>query len=234
MEMAARKGGAGVARDYLSMGSHGTETTHLDALSHVWGADGLWGGANPQEAIQFDGAKWGGIEHWQTGIFARCVLLDVPAHRGQPYVTSDEPVTAAELQTILEASGTSIEPGDAVAVYSGRDHWDEENPPYGSDAVHADDSRRPGLDVSCLKFIRNHDVSTLAWDMTDNRPIAFGLAYGVHAAIYAYGVALIDSSNLGDLARECADQERSEFLLVVAPLHLRGATATPVNPLAIL
>lgn len=234
MEKAARKGGAGVARDHIAMGSHGTETTHLDAISHVWGGDGMWGGADPHEAIQFDGARWGGIEHWSNGIFTRCVLLNVPEHRGTGYVTSDEPVTGSELQAILQESSQEIQPGDAIAVYSGRDRWDQENPPYGSDAVHADDSNRPGLDVSCLKFIRNHDVSTLAWDMTDNRPIGFGLAYGVHAAIYAYGVALIDSSNLGELARECQQLRRTDFLLTVAPIVLRGATATPVNPIAVL
>lgn len=234
LEKAERKGGAGVARDHIAMGTHGTETTHLDAISHVWGGDGMWGGADPHRAIQFDGSTWGGIEHWSAGIFARCVLLDVPRFRGVPYVTSDAPVTGAELQEILLDQDGEIRPGDAIAVYSGRDNWEMENPPYGADAVHADESNRPGLDVSCLKFIRNHEVSTVLWDMTDNRPIAFGLAYGVHAAIYAYGVALVDSSNLGDLARQCARLERTDFLVTVAPIVLRGATATPVNPIAIL
>ncbi|HEX5465519.1 MAG TPA: cyclase family protein [Candidatus Limnocylindrales bacterium] len=233
MEKGRRKAGAGVARDYLTLGSHGTTTTHLDALSHVWDGDGLWGGADPDEAIQFDGARWGSIEHWRTGFFTRTVLLDVTAHRQAPYVTVDRPVVAAELEATLAETGLQLQPGDAIAVYSGRDRWDEDQPPYGSDSAKADESTRPGLDVSCLKFLHEHDVSLLAWDMTDSRPIAFGLAYGVHAAIYAYGVALIDSSELGQLVRTADRLGRRDFLLVVAPLYLRGGTATPVNPIAV-
>jgi kynurenine formamidase len=234
MERGERKDGAGVARDFIGMSSHGTNTTHFDALSHVWDDDGLYGGVAADDAIHIDGAKWGGIDQWRGGIFTRGILLDIPRHRAADYVTRDRPVSAEELQAALEASGASLQPGDALVVYSGRDRFDLENPRYGSDAAVADESNRPGLDVSCLKFLRAHDCSTLVWDMTDSRPIAFDMAYGVHAAIYAYGMALIDSAELGELAATCRELGRPEFLFTAAPLYLVGGTATPVNPTAVL
>jgi kynurenine formamidase len=234
MERAARAGGAGVARDFIAMASHGTSTTHIDALAHVWDGDGLYGGADPDEAIRFGGSTWGGIDMWRDGIVTRGVLLDIPRTRGGAYVTRERPVTAEDLQAAADLAGVEPQAGDAIVVYCGRDLWDAEQPRYGSDASNADDSRRPGLDVSTLKFFRHYDATVLAWDMTDHRPIAFGLAYGVHAAIYAFGMVLIDSVDLTNLVARCRQLERSTFLFVAAPLYLRGGTATPINPIAIL
>ena len=47
------------------------------------------------------------------------------------------------------------------------------------------------------------------------------------------GLWLIDNGNLEDLARACAERNRWEFLLTVAPLRLKGVTGSPVNPIAV-
>ena len=73
-----------------------------------------------------DGATWGSIEHWKEGIMTRGVLLDVPKHRGEPYVTYDKPVHGWELEDIAKEEGIELEPGDALAVYSGREKWNED------------------------------------------------------------------------------------------------------------
>jgi len=39
--------------------------------------------------------------------------------------------------------------------------------------------------------------------------------------------------NLEDLARACAERNRWEFLLTVAPLRLENVTGSPVNPIAL-
>ena len=60
-------------------------------------------------------------------------MLDVPRHRGVPSVTHDRPVHGWELEDIVRARGLTLEPGDAVCVYSGREAWQAANPerPYG-------------------------------------------------------------------------------------------------------
>ena len=100
------------------------------------------------------------IHHWKDGIVTRGVLLDVPRHRGEPFVTTDRPVHGWELEDIAREEGVTLEPGDALVVYSGRENWDKENPAWGS--IPGD---RPGLHASCLKFIRDSDCTVLAWDM---------------------------------------------------------------------
>ena len=46
------------------------------------------------------------------------------------------------------------------------------------------------------------------------------------------GLALLDWPRLTDLLAACARYDRAEFLLTVAPLRMRSATGSPVNPIA--
>ena len=55
----------------------------------------------------------------------------------------------------------------------------------------------------------------------------------MHAALFAYGVALVDNALLEPLSRAAADEQRDEFMLVVAPLVVVGGTGSPANPLAV-
>ena len=48
------------------------------------------------------------------------------------------------------------------------------------------------------------------------------------------GVPLLDNLDLSRLSAACAERRRWEFLLVVAPLRVRGGTGSPVNPVAVL
>ena len=83
------------------------------------------------------------------------VLLDVPRYRGVPFVTADRPVHGWELEEIAGAEGIDVQPGDALIVHSGRGAFEQAGNTFGGDD-------RPGLHVSCAKFIRDHDVALLA------------------------------------------------------------------------
>jgi kynurenine formamidase len=222
------RGRGGFAADFYGTFYHGWASTHLDALCHTWDEHGMWNGRDPAREITFDGSRFGGVEHWKDGILTRGILLDVPRHRGEQYVRQDRPVHGWELEEIAKAHGLTLEPGDAVCVYSGREAWQVAHPDqaYGPEP-------RPGLHASCLPFLRDHDVAALAWDMMDLTPNGYELPWSVHGAIFAYGVALIDNALLEPLAEACAAERRYEFLLLVAPLRVIGGTGSPANPLAV-
>ena len=219
----------GSAVDYYGISYHGTATTHLDALCHVWDHNGMWNGADPMDVITFDGAEWGSIEQWKEGIITRGVLLDVPKHRGEPYVTQESPVHGWELEDIAREQGVSMEPGDALVVYSGREKWNEAgNPLWGSDR-----DLRPGLHASCLRFIKESDCCVLVWDMMDHTPNGYDVPWSVHGAIFAYGIGLLDNALLEPLAETCAQEGSYEFMLTINPLRVVGGTGSPVNPVAL-
>ena len=228
----------GAALDYVGVSCHGIASTHIDALCHVWAEDGMWNGRNPDREIGFDGAHFGGIDQWSDGIVTRGVLLDVPRHRDVSYVRFDEPVHGEELAAIADSIGIVLQPGDAVLVHSGRERWDRENDPWGGSPaggpVPTGAEQRPGLHASCLRFLRGEDSAVLVWDMMDLSPNGFGLPWAVHAAIWAFGVALVDNALLEPLAVACAEEGRWEFQLCLAPLHIDGGTGSPINPIALL
>jgi kynurenine formamidase len=223
------------AVDYYGLEYHGQASTHIDALCHVFDKDGrLWNGRHADDVITSYGAKWAGIEKWQNGLVTRGVLLDVPAFRNERFVRSGRPVTACELAEVAQRQGIVPESGDALVIYSGRDRWDEENIVWGGEKGSDGVVVRPGVDPSCLSYIRDCDCSALAWDMMDAAPNQWGgIPWNVHGAIPSFGVALVDNCELGALSEACREEQRYEFLFMVAPLVVVGGTGSPANPLAL-
>ena len=228
------RGKGGFAADYYGIFYHGVASTHIDALCHTWDDDAMWNGRDPKKEITFDGATFGSIDHWADGIITRGVMLDVPRHRGVSCVTQDRPVHGWELEEILAKRNITLEPGDAVCVYAGREQWQAQNPnraysvPFGQGPLD-----RPGLHISCLPFLRDHDVSVLVWDMLDHLPIGYDVPWAVHACLFAYGTALLDNALLEPLSEACRAENRDDFMLVIAPLRVIGGTGSPANPLAV-
>ncbi len=221
-----RGDGGGMVVDYYGFMYHGQAMTHIDALCHIWDAGGMWNGRQPDEVLNTGGTAFADITAWSDGIITRGVLLDVPRHRGEPYVTPEQPVRDEELVAIADAQGVEVRPGDALLVYSGLDAFraergNEEEPRH-----------RPGLHASCARFIRERDVSMLVWDMMDAYPNEADLPWPVHGVLYNYGVALLDNALLEPLAAVCAEEGRYEFMLMVLPLRVEGGTGSPVNPVA--
>jgi kynurenine formamidase len=229
------RGTGGFSADYYGIYYHGIASTHLDALCHTWDDQGMWNGRDPAREITFEGATFGSVEHWSTGIITRGVLLDVPKHRGEPYVTLEKPVHGWELADIATAQGITLEPGDAVVVYSGREALQAAHPGqyYDTSPFTRATPVRPGLHASCLPFLRDNDVAVLVWDMMDLMPNGYDLPWSVHGAIFAYGIALLDNALLQPLAEVCAQEGRYEFMLLIAPLKVVGGTGSPANPIAL-
>lgn len=224
------------ALDFYGISYHGVASTHLDALCHMWSTEGMWNGRDPNEAFTTEGFVWGSVEHWQPGIVTRGVLLDVPRHRGVDCVEQDAPVQGWELEEIVAARGIQLTAGDAIVVHSGRDAWSRKHGvPWGAGpnlGKPGPRDPRPGLGPSCLEFIRDNDVAVLVWDMLDALPNGLGVVHSVHAAIYLFGIALVDNAALEPLVAACAEEGRDEFMLTVSPLPVKGGTGSPANPLA--
>jgi kynurenine formamidase len=215
------------AVDYIALSVHVQGMTHVDALCHVWDEDGMWGGRDPLEEIGPLGSSWGGIEVWKDQILTRCVLLDIPRTRDDDYVTLDRPVQPVDLEDAAARQGVTLQPGDAIAIYSGREAWNQEHPPWGLV------DGRPGLHAACFEFLSDHDISVVLWDMMDMYPTGYRSPWAVHAAINSLGIALVDNCLLEPAAEMCADLGRWEFVIVIAPLVIPGGTGSPVNPLAL-
>ena len=214
-------GGGGYVMDYLGFIYHGNTITHMDALCHIWDQDGMWQGRDPDVEITTHGAHFADITHFSGGIITKGVLIDVPRHRGEPHVTRDAPVQGSELEAIAQAQGVTVEPGDALLVYSG---WES--------ATQSDEAGGAGLHPSCAEFIRDHDVALLGWDLMDARAAGSNLPWPVHGVLFNFGVALLDNARLEPIAAACAEEGRHEFMFMLLPLNVARGTGSPVNPIA--
>ncbi|QEC49717.1 cyclase family protein [Baekduia soli] len=209
--------------DVVVMGMH--TGTHIDALVHVWYDEELYNG-HPQSSVRSRGASRCGIDKLGP-IVARGVLLDVAAHRGvDALAVEGGAIGPGELQACAESQGVALGAGDVVLVRTG---WlgacgDDGERFFGGE---------PGIDVDAARWLAERDVAVVGCDNYAVETIVPGVTAGfpVHEVLLRdCGVPLIESVVLDELAAS----GRHEFLFVVSPLPLRGGTASPVAPLAIL
>ena len=73
-------------------------------------------------------------------------------------------------------------------------------------------------------------ADNMAWDPMGHRDPDVGLLPGHLELLARRGIYIIENLNLDDLSRERV----YEFLFVCLPLKFRGATGSPVRPIAIV
>ncbi|MDA0815194.1 MAG: cyclase family protein [Chloroflexi bacterium] len=219
--------------DYIGVSYHGWVNTHIDALCHIFSAPGgpLYNGVD-SAVVTPEGAMSLSVDHWRNGIVARGVLYDIPRLRGHDYVRPGEAVEGWDLEDWAKQVGVTPEPGDVVIIRSGADPFWSANPDYVGEFPPVN---TPGVGVSCMEYLYEHDASMLVWDLQeDSQQSGLGRAASVHLIAIPYmGMPLLDNAGLEELAAMCAETGRYEFQFVVAPLVVLGGTGSPVNPIAI-
>lgn len=219
-------GGASFADDFVSMplGSG----THIDALAHAWGPDGLYNGHDPN-TVRSRGARHCGIDKI-PGIVTGGVLADICVlHDGAPLAPSHV-ITAAELEDATAGMGTPVAPGDALLIRTG---WLTEANLEGRDRATLE-REEPGIGHEAAAWIADHDVALVGADTlgvevfpeedpTTRSPIHVML-------ISRFGVHLVELLDLEELAA----RRPGRFMFVLAALRVHGGVNSPVNPLAVL
>jgi kynurenine formamidase len=220
-----RADGGSAANEMMMLGGH--TGTHIDALCHVSHCGKLHGGVDAYEAQKGGRFQNHGVEHIPITA-ARGVLFDIPAARGVDCLQAGEAITAADLDAAARRQGIECREGDVALVRSGwTRHWAD--PEHFLGHVHG----VPGPDESAAAWlierrIRMTGAETIAYEWI---PAGRGHALlPVHRMfLVERGVHIIEGMNLAPLA----DAKVYEFLFVVAPIKVVGATGMPVRPFAI-
>jgi kynurenine formamidase len=211
------------ASDVLHVAAHGQRKTHLDGLNH-YGRRGEWYSGFPVD--DRDGPSIADLAGHT--LFTRGVLVDIPAVRGTPWVDADEPVTGADIERGVEATGVDFQPGDALLLYMGRDRYEAAG--HRFDLMGA--ARMPGAGEGAARWIASHRVSMLCWDFLDGAT-ANSPSIPVHLLIWAIGLLLVDNCDFGAALAAARESGSAAGGLVVAPPPLPEATGCLVNPLFI-
>jgi kynurenine formamidase len=202
--------------------------THIDALCHVSHKGMLHGGVDA--AIAQVGGRFAqlGVETIPP-MFCRGVMLDIPALHGVSVLAPGTPITARDLNLACRRQGVEVRTGDAVLIRSGWPiHWTD------SEAFVGLTRGEPGPDESAAAWlserrIRVTGAETIAYECTDPRR-GHALLPVHRMLLVEQGIPIIEVLNLSVLAQD----EISEFLFVVTPLKVVGATGVPVRPVAVV
>lgn len=219
-----RSDGGSAANDLLVMGTH--VGTHIDALAHVSHNGRLNGGADASTA-QVGGLFDDHGAHTITPFIGRGVLLDVGAYRGG-VCDPDLAITDEELAAVASDQGTSISAGDSIFIRTGwSKHWSD-GEIYSGASIGA-----PGPDTSGGSWLASFEPRCVGSDTIAFEHIPRGKG---HARLPVHGLLLVDAGipivetlNLEVLGAD----SRHEFVLVMVPMPLYGATGAPVRPVAL-
>lgn len=212
------------ASGFVFMAEH--SGTHIDALSHqAWQMEMFGNVTVTPEVQRSDGFTELGIE--TVGPIVRPgKLLDVAGALNTEQLDLGVAVSDTDLASACGASGVEITEGDVVLIRTGNGaRWDQ---PEAYE-------KGPGINRSAAEWLADRDVfavgaDNLALDVIGTEDPDLGPLPAHTVLIIRNGIFIIENLYLEDLAEAAI----SEFLFVCVPLKMRGVTASPVRPLALV
>lgn len=207
--------------DAFSMYTH--TGTHIDALNHFGYRDRIFNNFTAHEHL--------GSRHWHVAgadkhppILARGILLDIAGLLGVDMLEPSYGIGEQDLADALKHQGTELRPGDVVLIRTGRmQAWPDPQAylPNG-----------PGINREGAEYLARAGVIMIGADtvgleqMPSSDPENWQV---VHTYLLAEaGVPILEVADLERIAAE----KLYEFAFFGACIRLRGATGSPIRPVA--
>lgn len=214
---------ASVAAESISLAIH--TGTHIDALCHIGEVQGgtvrLYGGVDALTHQNDAGQQSHAAEHLPP-VIIRAQLLDVAGYKGVDVLPDSYEITADDLRGTLEKQGMALAPGSCALIRTGWvKYWQQDNGRYMS--------CQAGLGVEAAAFLVEQGCILVG---ADNPTVERWPApeHPVHRYLLVHqGVTHVENLYLEDLAADGV----TDSLLIILPLRIRGATGSPVHPIAI-
>ena len=231
------------AGDRLTIEVHASALTHVDCVSHIASLEHhVYNGREFDDVAGASGLSHGSVFAQRDGIVTRGVLLDLPLTLGIPWLDPDRPITVADLEAAERHGNVRVGSGDVLVLRVGTEPRLAASP--------AGLVLSPGPDAKAIAWLHEREIAAWAGDAPDrvaargarllsgqgtgDEPATSRFMFPLHQiGIPAMGLVLFDHCSVEPLASACARLGRYEFMFVAAPLPIRGATGSAVNPLAV-
>jgi len=223
-----RADGGSAANDMITMGTH--VGTHVDALAHVSQDGKLYGGLDAADALQ--GGRYVELgAHTIEPMVRRGVLLDVPGALGVDRLEPGYEISVSDLTSTVTHQDVTLRSGDVVLIRSG---WGQHFDTGDRELFMGQSSGVPGVGEAGATWLAGHGLHAVGADTIAFERLAPGAGHGLLPAhrvlLVESGIYIIETLDLEELARDAVH----EFLFVLSPLPLFGATGSPVRPLAVV
>ncbi len=235
------KGAAGganriVGNDEFLATQIGQVGTQFDGLGHIGQevtmANGqnqyvFYNGFTAKEMDSYSGLKKLGIEHVKP-IITKGILIDIASYKEMDRLPNSYEVTLEDVRGAMEKQGISekdISPGDALLFrYGWSSLWDKPDE-YNHNP--------PGIGLEVAGWVAEKKITMVGSDSWCTEVIPNpkpGLAFPVHQELMMKnGIFNLENMQLEQLA----DENLKEFLFIVTTIRFKGATGSPVRPIAI-
>ncbi len=201
--------------------------THIDALGHFSRGDQLYGGHSADEVVGDWGLEKLGIEQ-APAFITRGVCVDVSGLDGGDYLEAGRAVGRDDVERALEATGVEPMAGDVFCLHTGWGRFFmKDNAKYVAG--------EPGLDLAAAEWLTARDVVAIGVDNmavevlpgTEHPDVMMPVHQ--HCLVDA-GVYLIENLVMDPLVRDGV----TTFCFIMLPVKFKGATGSPVRPVALL
>lgn len=201
--------------------------THIDALGHFTIGSRMYGGNDANDIVGDFGLLKLGIEH-APSIVSRGLLVDVARLDGGEFLAAGRVVGPGDIERCLRLGNLEIRPGDIVLINTGWGRF-----------YMADNARylsgEPGINLAAAQWLTRQGVTAIGTDTMavevlpgENEPMV-KMPVHQHCLVEA-GVYLIENLLLTPLI----DAGIAEFCFVSLPVKFKGATGSPVRPIAMV
>lgn len=220
------EGGASSSAESIALGGH--VGTHIDALCH-YSRGGLLHGGVEASAVQNDSSGFAQLgAETIAPILRHGVLLDIAAQMKLDALPPDFVITPGHLDEALATTKAAIGPGDVVLLRTGWARYFSNTAQFvtggGGHAVTG-----PGPELEGARWLSERGVFAAGSDTIAFEKVpAARMPVHVHLLVET-GIHIIEALNLEDLSRD----RICEFAFIAAPLKIRGATGSPIRPLAL-
>jgi kynurenine formamidase len=208
--------GSTSAADAIALGTH--VGTHIDALSH-FSCNGVCFGGRKIEQSYEHGMTELGVDT-VAPIVRNGVLLDIAGLEGVASLPVDFEITAEHLSRAT--ANVKISAGDVVLLRTGWAQYFLDPKRYINNVI------APGPKLDAARWLSSQKIFAAGADTVAFEKVPDpAMPVHVHLLVES-GIHIIEVLNLEELARDGV----YEFLFVAAPMNIRGATGSPVRPLA--
>ena len=200
--------------------------THIDALCHQACDMTFYGGVKVDDVERTDGYRQLGAETMRP-LLGRGVLLDVAGLKGVAQLPQNYAITADDLIAAARAAAVVVQPGNVLLVRTGyATSWTDE-----ATYLNAAGVSKSGNIWAADQRVSAVGADNMAWDAMLERDPETNMALFGHAhLLVTHGIHIIENLNLEELAAA----KQYEFCFVGIPLKFRGATGSPIRPLALV
>ncbi|EGR3452506.1 cyclase family protein [Vibrio parahaemolyticus] len=209
-------------------GQHGAPT--IDAIGHIGHKGKLYGGLDATGSDGATGLKYRGIEEYPTQkLINKAILLDIARYKSVDHLEAGYEITIEDIQGAAKKQNILLEPGISVLLRTGfGQFFDSDKDKYMG--------ARPGIGVNAAHWLANKKIFLGGSDQLSFEVVPeSGSTFPVHRIFLAEnGIYIVENINLEELGEALSESGQYEFLLVLNPPRIRGASGMALNSFAII